>query len=70
MFLLFWVHCTLKDVIHSATKEEMANLGETWEMGKLGSFVSARRAQLEETPMIQQIDHYVRLTRKVTLAPM
>ena len=60
----------IKDIIHSATKEELANLGETWEMGKLGSFVSACRAQLEETPMIQQIDHYVRLTRNVTLAPM
>ena len=60
----------IKDIIHSATKEELANLGETWEMGKLGSFVSAHRGQLEETPMIQQIDHYVRLTRNVTLAPM
>ena len=60
----------IKDIIHSATKEELANLGETSEMGKLGSFVSARRAQLEETPMIQQIDHYGRLTRNVTLAPM
>ena len=33
-------------------------------------FVSARIAQLEDTPMINQVDHYVRLTRKVTLAPM
>ena len=26
----------IKDIIHLATKEELANLGETWEMGKLG----------------------------------
>ena len=57
-------------MIHPATKEELAKLGEAWEMGMLGSFVSAQRAQLEETLMIQQVDHYVRLTRNVTLAPM
>ena len=45
-------------------------LGDAWEMGTLGSFVSARIAQLNETPMINQVDHYVRLTRKVTLPPM
>ena len=39
-------------------------------MGTLGSFVSARIAQLNETPMINQVDHYVRLTRKITLLPM
>ena len=60
----------IKDMIHSATEEELAKLGEAWEMGMLGSFVSAQRAQLEETPMIQQVDHYVRLMRNVTLAPM
>ena len=57
-------------MVHSATKEELASLGETWDMGMLGSFVSAQRAQLEETPMIQQVDHYVRLMRNMTLAPM
>ena len=45
-------------------------LGDAWEMGILGSFVSARIAQLNETPMINQVDHYVRLTRNVTLPPM
>ena len=45
-------------------------LGDAWEMGTLGSFVSARIAQLNETPMINQVDHYVRLTRKITLPPM
>ena len=45
-------------------------MGDTWEKGTFGSFVSARIAQLEEAPMIHQVDHYVRLTRNVTLAPM
>ena len=39
-------------------------------MGTLGSFVSARIAQLEKAPLIHQVDHYVKLTRNVTLAPM
>ena len=60
----------IKDVIQSAIREELAKLGDTWEMGTLGSFVSARIAQLDNVPMIQQVDHYMRLTRKVTLAPL
>ena len=60
----------IKDVIQSATKEELVKFGDAWEMGTLGSFVSARIAQLNETPMINQVDHYVRLTRKITLPPM
>ena len=60
----------IKDVIQSATREELVKLRDAWEVGTLGSFVSARIAQLENTPMINQVDHYVRLTRKVTLAPM
>ena len=60
----------IKDMIQSATREELVKLGDAWEVGTLGSFVSARIAQLENTPMINQVDHYVRLTRKVTLVPM
>ena len=60
----------IKDIFQSATKEELSNLGNAWEMGTLGSFVSARIAHLEKAPMIHQVDHYVRLTRNVTLAPM
>ena len=56
--------------MESATKEELKNLGEAWEMGTLGSFVLTRMAELSERPMIQQVDHYVRLTRNVTLPPM
>ena len=57
----------IKDIVESATKEELGKLGEAWEMG---SFVSARMAELSERPMIQQVDHYVRLTRNITLPPM
>ena len=60
----------IKDIVESATKEELRNLGEAWEMGTLGSFVLARMAELSERLMIQQVDHYVRLTRNVTLPPM
>ena len=60
----------IKDILHSATKEELKNLGKAWEVGMLGSFVSARMAELNEIPMIQQVDHYVRLTRNITLLPM
>ena len=52
----------IKDVIQSATREKLVKLGDAWEMGTLGSFMSARIAQLEDTPMINQVDHYVRLT--------
>ena len=60
----------IKDVIQSATKEELTKLGEVCEVGTLGSFVLARIAQLEKTPIIHQVDHYVRLTRNETSAPM
>ena len=60
----------IKDVIQSATREELVKLRDAWEMGTLGSFVLTSIAQLENTPMINQVDHYVRLTRKVTLALM
>ena len=60
----------IKDVIQSATREELVKLGDAWEVRTLGSFVLARIAQLENTPMIHQVNHYIRLTRKVTLVLM
>ena len=60
----------IKDVIQLATREKLVKLEDAWKMGTLGSFMLARIAQLENTPMINQVDHYVRLTRKVTLALM
>ena len=60
----------IKDMIQSATREELVKLGDAWEVGTLGNFVSARIAKLENAPMIHQVDHYVRLTRKVTLVPV
>ena len=47
----------IKDVIQSVTRVELVNLGDAWGMGALGSFVSARIAQLDKNPMIQQVDH-------------
>ena len=58
------------NVIQLATREELVKLGNAWETWTLGSFGSARIAQLENTPMINQVDHYVRLTRKVTFVLM
>ena len=40
----------IKDIVELATKEELKNLGEAWEMGMLGSFVAARMAELNEAP--------------------
>ena len=60
----------IKDIVELATKEELKNLGEAWEIGILGSFVAARMVELNEAPVIQQVDHYVRLTINVTLPPM
>ena len=40
------------------------------ENGNVGSFILARIVQLSETPMIQQVDHYIRLTQNITLPPM
>ena len=60
----------IKDVIQLTTKEKLVKLGDAWEVGTKGSFVLARIAQLENTPMIHQVDHYVRLTQKLTLALM
>ena len=55
--------------MESATKK-LKNWGEAWEMGMLGSFVAVRMVKLNEAPVIQQVDHYVRLTRNDTLLPM
>ena len=60
----------IKDVIQLATREELAKMGDAWEVGTLGSFVLARIAQLENAPMINQIDHHIRLTWKASLPPM
>ena len=60
----------IKDIVESATREDLRDLGKAWETGTLESSVSARVAQLSETTMIQQVHHYVRLTQNVTLPPM
>ena len=50
-----------------ATAEELGKLSPAWYAGALGSQVLAKLAQLEERPMINQIDHYFRLMRDVTI---
>ena len=60
----------IKDIIEAAMREELGYLGGAWEMGTLGTFVLARIVQLGETPMIQQVDHYIGLTRNITFPPM
>ena len=45
-------------------------LSPAWYAGALGSQVLAKLAQLEERPIIDQIDHYVKLTRDVTIPAM
>ena len=47
----------IKNVIQSATRKELVKLGDAWEVGTLGSFVSARIAQLENAPMIHKVDY-------------
>ena len=53
-----------------ATFEELGKLSPMWYTGTLGSQVSAKITHLKEKPMIDQIDHYVRLTRDVTIPAM
>ena len=53
-----------------ATAEELGKLSPSWYAGALGSQVLAKLVQLEERPMIDQVDHYIRLTRDVTVPVM
>ena len=53
-----------------ATAEELGKLSLAWYAGALGSQVLAKLEQLEERPLIDQIDHYVRLMRDVIIPAM
>ena len=53
-----------------ATAEELGKLSPEWYAGALGSQVLAKLAQLEERPIIDQMNHYMRLTRDVTIPAM
>ena len=59
----------INEILGCATAEELGKLSPAWYAGALGSQVLAKLAQLER-PMIDQIDHYIRLTRHVTIPGM
>ena len=71
-----WVPITLGTlhidmVIEKATSEELQNLGKEWKTGVLGAKVEARQAKLEGKipPMIDQVDHEIKLSQNVTIHP-
>ena len=71
-----WVPITLgilhiDMVIEKATSEELQHLGKEWKMGVLGAKIEARQAKLEGkiSPMIDQVDHDIRLSHNVTIEP-
>ena len=55
----------INEILACATAEELGKLSLACYAGALGSQVLAKLAQLEERPMIDQIDHYIRLMRDV-----
>ena len=58
-------------VIEKATSEELQNLRKEWKTGVLGAKVEARKAKLEGKipPMIDQVDHEIKLSQNVTIHP-
>ena len=60
----------INEILACATAEELGKLSLAWYAGALGSQALAKLAQLEERPIIDQIDHYVKLTRDVTIPAM
>ena len=60
----------INEILACATAEELGKLSPAWYAGALGSQVLAKLAQLEERPIIDQIDHYIRLMRDVTIPAM
>ena len=58
-------------VIKKATSEELQNLGKEWKTGVWGTKVEARQAKLEGKipPMIDQVDHDIKLSHNITIQP-
>ena len=54
----------INEILACTTAEELGKLSLAWYTGALGSQVLAKR------PMIDQIDHYIRLMRDVTIPAM
>ena len=60
----------INEILACTTAEELGKLSPAWYAGALGTQVLAKLAQLEERPMIDQIDYCVRLMRDVTIPAM
>ena len=60
----------INEILACATAEELGKLSLAWYAGALGSQVLAKLAQLEERSIIDQIDHYGKLTRDITIPVM
>ena len=60
----------INEIFACATAEELGKLSLAWYVGALGCQILAKLAQLEERPMIDQIDHYVKLMRDVMIPVM
>ena len=60
----------INEILAGATAEELWKLSPAWYARALGSQVLAKLVQLEERPMINHIDHYIRLMRDVTVPVM
>ena len=60
----------INEILACATAKALGKLSSAWYAGTLGSQILAKLAQLEERPMIDQIDHYIRLMRDVTIPAM
>ena len=60
----------INEILACATAEELGKVSPAWYAGALGSQVLTKLAKLEENPIIDQIDHYIRLMRDVTIPAM
>ena len=58
-------------VIENATADELANLGVEWQSGIVREKIKARQVQLwgETKPMVDWIDHEIKLTKNITIPP-
>ena len=58
-------------VVDQATPDKLANFGQEWQTGTVGQKVKAQQVALrgEGKPMINRIDHEIKLSRNIMLQP-
>ena len=58
-------------VVDQATPDKLANLGQEWQTGTVGQKIKVQQVALrgEGKPMIDHIDHEIKLSRNITLQP-